>query len=289
MRSDFAVFILTNRRAENVRTYRALRNCGYTGRICLFVDDEDPQLSEYRRTYGKEVVVFKKQDAIDYTDSCDNFGKRNSVVFARNWNFVVAKQMGLKYFWQLDDDYSSFGWSLDNEKNYVSANAATRSLDAVIDACLEFLETSGAKSVAFAQGGDFIGGGEGGFLRRARNGWMPRKVMNSFFFSVDRPVKFLGRINEDVNLYVEDGRRGSLFVTIPRLRLWQHQTQTNEGGLTDIYLDLGTYVKSFYTIICAPSCVKIITMGTTHRRLHHMVQWGVAVPKIVSEKYRKAA
>jgi hypothetical protein len=124
MRSDFAVFILTNRRAENVRTYRALRNCGYTGRICLFVDDEDPQLSEYRRTYGKEVVVFKKQDAIDYTDSCDNFGKRNSVVFARNWNFVVAKQMGLKYFWQLDDDYSSFGWSLDNEKNYVSANAA---------------------------------------------------------------------------------------------------------------------------------------------------------------------
>jgi hypothetical protein len=118
---------------------------------------------------------------------------------------------------------------------------------------------------------------------------MPRKVMNSFFFSVDRPVKFLGRINEDVNLYVEDGRRGSLFVTIPRLRLWQHQTQTNEGGLTDIYLDLGTYVKSFYTIICAPSCVKIITMGTTHRRLHHMVQWGVAVPKIVSEKYRKAA
>ena len=289
MRSDFAVFILTNRRAANVRTYRALRNCGYTGRICLFVDDEDPQLGEYRRTYGKEVVVFKKQDAIDYTDSCDNFGKRNSVVFARNWNFVVAKQMGLKYFWQLDDDYSSFGWSLDNDKNYVSANAATRNLDPVIDACLEFLETSGAKSVAFAQGGDFIGGGEGGFLRRARNGWMPRKVMNSFFFSVDRPVKFLGRINEDVNLYVEDGRRGSLFVTIPRLRLWQHQTQTNEGGLTDIYLDLGTYVKSFYTIICAPSCVKIITMGTLHRRIHHMVQWGAAVPKIVSEKYRKVA
>lgn len=289
MRSDFAVFILTNRRAANVRTYRALRNCGYTGRIYLFVDDEDPQLGEYRRTYGKEVVVFKKQDAIDYTDSCDNFGKRNSVVFARNWNFVVAKQMGLKYFWQLDDDYSSFGWSLDNDKNYVSANAATRNLDPVIDACLEFLETSGAKSVAFAQGGDFIGGGEGGFLRRARNGWMPRKVMNSFFFSVERPVKFLGRINEDVNLYVEDGRRGSLFVTIPRLRLWQHQTQTNEGGLTDIYLDLGTYVKSFYTIICAPSCVKIITMGTLHRRIHHMVQWGAAVPKIVSEKHRKVA
>lgn len=289
MRNDFAVFILTNRRAGNVRTYRALRNCGYTGRIFLLVDDEDPQLQAYRDEYGSDVVVFEKQKAVEYTDSCDNFGKRNSVVFARNWNFVVAKQMGLKYFWQLDDDYSSFGWSLDNENEYQSANAATRRLDAIIDACLEFLETSGAKSVAFAQGGDFIGGSAGGFLQKARRGWMPRKVMNSFFFSVDRPVKFLGRINEDVNLYVQEGRKGDLFVTIPRLRLWQHQTQTNSGGLTDIYLDLGTYVKSFYTIICAPSCVKLITMGSTHRRLHHMVQWNYAVPKIISEKYRKAA
>lgn len=289
MRSDFAVFILTNRRAGNVRTYRALRVCGYTGRIFLLVDDEDPQLKDYRKEFGSEVIVFSKQQAVESTDACDNFQKRNSVVYARNQSFVIAKQLGLKYFWQLDDDYSAFGWSLDNDKEYVSANAATRRLDPIIDACLGFLEASGAKSVAFAQGGDFIGGSEGGFLRRARNGWLPRKVMNSFFFATDCDTRFLGRMNDDVNTYVVGGRRGDLFFTIPRLRLWQCQTQSNPGGLTDMYLDFGTYVKSFYTVMCAPSCVKIITMGSTHRRFHHMIQWNYAVPKIVRETHRKAS
>jgi hypothetical protein len=289
MRNDFAVFILTHGRADNVITHRALRRCGYTGRIYLLVDDEDKQASRYRDAYGDDVIVFCKQDAIDYTDSGDNFGKRNSVVYARNWNFVIAEKMGLKYFWQLDDDYSSFGWSADNGGEYVTANAVTHKLDHILEACIEFLEESGAKSVAFAQGGDFIGGGEGKFIKQVKQGRFSRKVMNSFLFSTERPVKFMGRINEDVNLYVENGRRGSLFVTIPRLRLWQQQTQQNSGGLTDIYLDLGTYVKSFYSVMYAPSCVKLTTMGSTHRRLHHMVLWNNAVPRIVDESIRKLA
>jgi hypothetical protein len=147
-----------------------LRRCGYTGRIYLLVDDEDKQASRYRDAYGDDVIVFCKQDAIDYTDSGDNFGKRNSVVYARNWNFVIAEKMGLKYFWQLDDDYSSFGWSADNGGEYVTANAVTHKLDHILEACIEFLEESGAKSVAFAQGGDFIGGGEGKFIKQVKKG-----------------------------------------------------------------------------------------------------------------------
>ena len=288
MRDDFAVFILTNGRADRVVTYRALRKCGYTGKIYLFVDNEDKQIEEYKRRYGDEVIVFDKQKAIEYTDSGDNFGKRNSVVFARNWNFVIAKEMGLQYFWQLDDDYSNFGWATDNQGEYRTADVRTTSLDHIINACLEYLESSGAYSIAFAQGGDFIGGAEGGFAKKAKQGVFSRKVMNSFFFSVDRPVKFMGRINEDVNMYVTEGRRGKLFITIPRLRLWQMETQSNAGGLTDIYLDLGTYVKSFYSVLYAPSCVKVNEMGVTNRRIHHQVMWGKAIPKIIDEKYRKS-
>ena len=33
--------------------------------------------------------------------------------------------------------------------------------------------------------------------------------------------------------------------------LLQKETQSNSGGLTDIYLELGTYVKSFYSVIAA--------------------------------------
>jgi len=194
----------------------------------------------------------------------------------------------LTHFWQLDDDYSDFGWSTNNNYQYITGpERVTSSLDAIINACIDFLEESKSYAVAFAQGGDFIGGANGNFVEKVKKGVFSQKVMNSFFFSVKRPVKFIGRINEDVNMYVTEGNRGKLFVTIPRLRLWQHETQSNDGGLTDIYLDLGTYVKSFYSVLYTPSCVKINQMGTTHKRMHHQVRWKNAVPKIIDQRYKK--
>lgn len=287
MRDDFAAFILTHGRADNVITYDTLRKYGYKGRIILLVDDEDDQIDQYKSRYGDQVVVFNKQAAIDMTDSGDNFGKRNSVVYARNYNFVVAKQLGIKYFLQLDDDYNEFRYTFDNNRKYITQNIQIKSLGAVIDSILEFYIQSGAKTVAMSQGGDFIGGEGSKVSKLHREGTFSRKVMNSFFCSTDRPFKFMGRINEDVNLYTENGIRGELFITVPRIRLEQKQTQANSGGLTDIYLDLGTYVKSFYSVMYSPACVKITEMGVTNRRLHHRVSWKNTCPMIVSEKYKK--
>jgi hypothetical protein len=160
-------------------------------------------------------------------------------------------------------------------------------LDDLLEAMMDFMDTTPFHSIAFAQGGDFIGGEGCTLLSRMRKDEIYRKVMNSFLFRVDRPVQFMGRINEDVNMYVEWGRRGILFMTSPQLRLQQVVTQQNSGGLTEIYLDLGTYIKSFYTVMYAPSCVKIAEVGTTDRRIHHQVMWKYAVPKILDESHRK--
>lgn len=285
---NFAVFILTHGRSDRVFTYAALRKNGYTGKIYLMVDDEDKEQSEYIKRYDDQVIIFNKQSAVDITDSGDNFTKRNSVVYARNWNFVEAERLGLDYFWQLDDDYSNFGWVTNNKDEYITQDVNILNLDKVLDALIDFAEESQAHGVAFSQGGDFIGGADGGFVEKIQKGEFSRKVMNSFLFCVRRPVKFMGRINEDVNMYVEYGRRGKLFVTVPRLRLWQKETQSNAGGLTDIYLDLGTYVKSFYSVLYAPSCVKVTEMGVAERRIHHRVSWKNAVPMILDESVRKS-
>jgi len=286
-RTDFAAFILTHGRADNVITYKTLRKQGYTGRIVLLVDDEDSQIDLYRENFGDQVFVFSKQDAIDYTDSGDNFGKRNSVVYARNWSFKVAEELGIQYFLQLDDDYKGFRYTFDNNRNYITKQIAIKSLDPIIEAMLEFYIQSSATTIAMSQGGDFIGGEGSKVAKVHREGKFSRKVMNSFFCSIDRPFKFMGRINEDVNAYCELGLRGHVFITVPRIRLEQVQTQANEGGLTDIYLDLGTYVKSFYSVMYAPSCVKITEMGVVSRRLHHMVKWKHACPMILSEEFKK--
>lgn len=286
-RTDFAALILTHGRSNSVVTYNTLRRQGYSGRIVLMVDDEDSQIDAYRKKFDDQVVVFSKQAAIDMTDSGDNFGKRNSVVYARNYTFTVAKELGLKYFLELDDDYTQFRYTFDNDRNYITRNIEIKSLDGVIEAMLDFFIESGATSIAMSQGGDFIGGEKSQLSKLERRGKFSRKVMNSFFCDVDKPFKFMGRINEDVNLYAENGRRGELFITVPRIRLEQKQTQANDGGLTDIYLDLGTYVKSFYSVMYAPSCVKIAEMGVTARRLHHRLSWKNTCPLIIPEEYKK--
>jgi hypothetical protein len=135
-----------------------------------------------------------------------------------------------------------------------------------------------------AQGGDFLGGS----ASSAASAFTKRKCMNSFICATDRPIRFAGRINEDVNTYVTQGGRGELFFTVLNLGLVQKSTQQNKGGMTELYLDKGTYVKSFYTVMFAPSCVQISSMGHKHRRIHHRVSWRNAVPLILREELKKA-
>ena len=287
MKNKFAVFILTHGRANNVITYATLKKQGYTGKIYLMVDDTDQQIEEYKKIYGKQVIVFNKQKAIDYTDSADNFTNRKTIIYARNWNFVIAKEMGLDYFLQLDDDYTNFYNTLDNNGNYITQHRHLKNLDKICEVFVQFLIDSGADTVCMSQGGDFIGGAGSKVAKLGSQGKFARKAMNSFFLSTAKPFKFQGRINEDVNSYVGLGNLGKLFITVPRIRLEQKQTQTNAGGMTDVYLNSGTYIKSFYSVMYAPSCVKIAKMGVSNMRLHHMVKWKYAVPEIVSGDRQK--
>lgn len=275
----FAVLILSHGRPDRVITYDSLRRYGYEGPVYLVVDDEDPTLDAYRERFGDAVVVFDKRAEAAQTDVGDIRPERNVVVFARNAAFGIARELGLTHFLVLDDDYRSFVFRSKR------GGKVPREIGAVMDATLDLLDVSGAVTVAWSQGGDHFGGVAGGYAAKG----LTRKAMNAFFLRVDRPFRFMGRVNEDVNAYVVHGSRGLLFLTTTRFQLNQLQTQSNPGGLTDEYLASGTYVKSFYTVMMAPSCAKIGAMGRTDRRFHHEIAWDNAVPKIVSGRYRKTA
>ena len=148
---------------------------------------------------------------------------------------------------------------------------------------INFLEKSNALTVAFAQGGDYIGGVSSTVWKKQ----LARKAMNTFFCKTSRRFDFIGRINEDVNTYTTLGIKGELMFTIGKVMMNQLETQSNAGGMTDVYLDSGTYVKSFFTIICAPSCTKISTMGNKFRRIHHKIMWDKCAPKILNESWKK--
>jgi len=280
---DFAVFILTYGRADNVVTYKILKKQNYTGKIYLVCSTDDPQLEEYKKRYGDEVIVFDKDEYKDSFDLGDNFNEKRAVIFPRNAVFDIAEKLGYTYFLQLDDDYSSFCYTLDENERYITLVLRIKNLDRLFDNLLDYYKKIPAKTLAIAQGGDFIGGRESGQLRKR----VLRKAMNFFICSTKRKFNFVGRINEDVNTYVSLGNQGELLLTIVDIRLDQGQTQSTPGGMTEMYLDSGTYLKSFYTILFAPSCVYISLMGNKNKRLHHQIQWRYAVPKLIKEKYKK--
>jgi hypothetical protein len=279
-KSNFAVLILSHGRPNNVMTLGSLERSGYTGRWYIIIDNEDAAAEEYRAKYGDHVVQFDKAAAAQTFDTADTQQDRRTDAYARNASFGIARDLGLDYFLQLDDDYQFFGYRWDRA---VRTLPQIRDLDAVNAAMLDLLEDTGAATVAMSQGGDYIGGAAG----KLRAG-IKRKAMNSFYLRVDRPVTFLGRINDDVNTYVVHGGRGALFLTVMALQLVQRNTQKSDGGMTDIYQSSGTYVKSFYTVMMAPSCVSVRTMGRTDRRYHHHIKWDHAVPKILNDRHRKA-
>lgn len=288
MRDDFAAFILTHGRPDRQYTLHTLETHGYTGRVYFVVDDEDPTLPDYLERFGDRVLVFSKDEVGETFDKYDNNPDRRAIVWARNACWQFARDVGVRYFIQLDDDYTAWQYRRPGRKEpglEVGYHGwSIRSMDTVFAAMVAFMENTPAHAICMSQGGDHMGGWENRWASRPT---LIRKAMNSFVLDVERPFVFHGRINEDVNTYVGLGALGYLFFTYTRLQLQQVMTQSNEGGMTGLYRDGGTYVKSMFTVISSPSCVRIRTMGHTSRRLHHHVNWRYTTPKIIAERHRR--
>lgn len=280
-KEKFAMFILTHGRPHDVITMQALKDSNYTGKVFIVIDNEDKQADEYRKVFGNEMVIQFDKAAIGKTfDIADTRSDRRATVFARNASFQIARDLGLDYHMQLDDDYKTFMYRFpkDNELKGV----IIKSLDQVIDAMIKLLEDTNAVTVAMAQGGDYIGGVQG-FNSKP----LMRKAMNSWIFRTERPLTFVGRMNDDVNTYVMNGIRGELILTPNNICLTVAATQAVAGGMTEMYVENGTYMKSMYTVMMSPSSVSVKYMGTSHPRLHHSVRWNNTVPKIINQRHRK--
>lgn len=281
---NIAVFILSHGRPDRVITYEKLRKHGYTGKIFIIVDDEDKKLNEYKKKYKDEVISFSKKDYEHKFDIMDNFDGNKVIVYARNACYDIARELGLDYFLEYEDDYTRFVFRYISGSMLLSKSVLN--LDGVFAAMIKCLEDAKLTTIAFAQGGDMIGG-----ARSFKNISYKRKAMNSFIFKVNEDPKddtiFIGRMNDDVNTYLTLGKVGHLFFQTAQVMLIQLQTQSNAGGNTEAYKLFGTYVKSFYSVMAEPSCCKIALMGAVNKRIHHKINWTYAAPKIIGEHHRK--
>lgn len=297
VRDSFAIFILSHGRANKVKTVNALKYGNYSGKWFILLDDEDEQIPEYKRLFGDEhIVIFSKAEYANEFDIMDNFGGNKVITYARNAVNHIARDMGLSYFWELEDDYILV-YRPEIGKHLPSIRI--HRLDDIIELFLNFLDDTNVKTVAFAQNGEMIGGVNGQNHRTP----IKRKAMNSFFFKTDNLPdspgdQFIGRMNDDVNWYTTAGRTGQLIFQTSVCCVCQPATQQNSGGISDVYKSFGTYVKSFYSVMLRPDCTKIYVLssgGTSSTgnkykkdaRIHHYIDWEYCVPKIISSKYKK--
>jgi len=288
MRNDFVAFIISHGRPDNIKTIDTIRKRGYTGKIRIVIDNTDKKADEYYKRYGSEVLMFDKVEIAKTTDQGDNFNNLRTTTHARNAVFDLAEQEGFKYFVVLDDDYTNFSWRFNDKFEFTHVQMG-KSLDKIFNIILDFFINTNCYSVALSQGGDYIGGAGSGICLGKGIVTMKRKCMNSFFCSTDRRFNFFSRLNEDVNTYLVLGMRGHIFLTENQVMLNQALTQASTGGMTEAYLDFGTYVKSFYSVMYMPSAVKVKLMGVSNRRLHHCISNRHAFPMILCETLKKRA
>lgn len=282
MRDDFCVFILSYNRPNNIPTIETLKELGYTGDWYIVVD-HDEDYESYSAEWGEDRVIFlDKDDALPELDRGDNMDRRDCNVYARYQSFDLADELGYEYFAMFDDDYTGFNFKWDEEGNYTETQKVMN-LDGMFNRLIEYLEDAGLHAIATTQSGDWMGGENATVAANDGRITATRKVMNTFVCKADRPFEFRGTINEDVNTYVRAGQLGKLFLTTNLISVHQEATQQEDGGLTDIYLDNGTYMKSFYTILYSPSSVELGELGYGEKRIHHRVTWRNSVPKIVPE------
>ena len=127
----------------------------HAGKIFYIVDNEDKQIAQYEENFGKEnVIVFDKKKLADSIDEGNNFDERRTITHARNATFDIAKKLGVKYWIQLDDDYTGFRYRMYEKGNPLPI----KNLDRVLKTMLDFYKSVNCLSVAMSQGGDFLGG-----------------------------------------------------------------------------------------------------------------------------------
>lgn len=277
---DFAVFILSHGRADTISTYKALRDGGYTGRTYVVIDNEDDQEEMYRQKFGDDIIQFDKRDYLEKTDLGDLDTDRRIGVFARNFIQDEAKRLGYKFHLQLDDDVHGFTYRFAQGK--VLRGLHCSHLDEVFSGMVEYMKETPITSLSFALSAYNMGGVDGSIKEG-----MIRKTMTTFLMRADDIQYFHMRMNDDITTSLINGMRGKLYFSYLPIQVEVDKTQVKAGGMTDIYQKNGTYRKSFYSVMCCPSCVKVSAMGITDYRIHHTIGWNNAVPKLLSERWCK--
>lgn len=275
--NDFAVFILSHKRAGNVVTLQTLKKARYTGKVFIVVDNEDTMLSEYKRIYDKQVIVFCKEEWKNKTDTMTNEKDFSSPVFARNFISWYATEKGYKHYLMLDDDIKTFNIRYPKEGKLKSK--PLKNANVYFDYLIKLLDTNkNIMCVGTGNGGSYIGGISGKYSKGLHIGDFSQVALFK-----DR-YEFKGAFNEDANISLIEGQKGNVTIVDLNISHSSPKRKSNSGGLKEDYDSSNDYYINMFSVICSPSCCSI---SVGKKGVSLKMKRNFYNPKILSERYKK--
>ncbi len=278
MRNDFACIVISHGRPE-CSTVKVLRECGYTGKIYIVVDDEDKTLPDYIERYGADVHVFHKEEDFD---TGDLGGSKACGVFARNQCLKVAEKNRLTYYLELDDDLESLSYRY-NDGGHLRGIKA-RELDRLFDGMCTYFDEASVQCISFGNAVDYIGG-----VPTYESGKANRTVMNSFFLRTSNKIQWRSRNSDDIITVIDQAQKGyagfRFTPVMNKFDVWIPKKKSSaSGGSIAEYEKTGSYKLRYYAVMFHPDCVKLRESGDGYDLT---LMTGNAYPKIMSGRYKK--
>lgn len=279
---NFAVFILSHKRAERVETYDALRKSGYTGDIIVVIDDEDEQRDIYRKRFGKELVIFNKQRYIDSSDAIYPKEKRGSALYARNFIESVAKASAYDGFVMIDDDITSFRYRWVDDDS-VKSLCVGQLLDKVFEYYINYMKDAKIATTSFPFSMFFVSGVSGLDTKISES----RHTYEIHIRNTDFPVEWKSVINQDTITELLTMQRGYIWWSIPFVVIDGLPMNRLSGGLKSVYDSISDFDKAFLAVITNPSGCKIAHSNGTRSSMYIKENKHTTYPMIVSGRYKK--
>lgn len=272
------IYIISKGRPE-CRTAKTLIKMEYPGEWFIVCGNNDETLEEYRKKWGEHVLVFDWYDEIKTTDVLDNFGfdsEASGACPVRNATMKISQNRGELRHWQFDDDYTNFH-RINDDLSKMVRYASGREFEDWLFNLAKFGYRAKLSNVGFPPGSETYVNNAFTFSNRVFNAHNLPSTDDLF-------VKWVGRMNDDTINAINCWKNGGYEMSIRAMNMTMPNTQTDGGGLTDMYIEHGTVRKSAYPVLVAPSAAKLtIKFG----RYHHKIEWDKLRPKLLNEKWSR--
>lgn len=275
---DFAVFICTHGRPTAQHTLKALRTAGYSGKIYLVVDDEDPTVDGLRvvsQEYAAEILMFNKHLFISRSDTGTNEIHNKCILYAKNFCEQVALEKNLTAFVIADDDIVGFRFRYKNEGHLRSARVYS-TLDGIFSLLVEYMLSTDMLALGMGYPQMYFNSDEDISKHR-----IPYQFV---FRNVSKKVEWMSWFQEDIVTAIYYNSIGELLLSLPIVQLMVMSCDGEDGGMKSEYVSNPSIKRAMQQFVYLPSMFKIKWSKQMYKAC---VQWNNAYPKVLSGRYKK--